>query len=349
MSQFEFIRTEWPEVFDAAVRAEQAARPDPRTSCFYARRALELAVVWLYKHDPALTLPYQEQLSALIHDPTFKQTVGPALFAKARLIKDLGNLAAHSPKPLQEKDSLRATEDLFHFGFWVARTYGRGAAPPDSLAFDAARLPSEAVSPKSVAQIQKLESDLAARDETLYELIADRQNIDAELQRLRDEIAAVKAANSVRPDTHDYSEAATRDHLIDTLLHEAGWSLGGPDDLEFEVHGMPAKDGARDGRGFVDYVLWGDDGKPLGIVEAKRTRKDSRIGQQQAKLYADCLEQRYGQRPVIFTSNGYEHWIWDDAFYPPRPVQGFYKKDELELLIQRRATRKPLTQADIDP
>jgi type I restriction enzyme R subunit len=348
VSQFDFVRAQWPDVLDAAVRAENAARPDPRTSCFYARRALELAVVWIYKHDPAVTLPYQEQLSALIHDPTFKQTVGPALFAKARLIKDLGNLAAHSPKPLQEKDSLRATEDLFHFLFWMARTYGRGAAPPDALSFDPALLPAEAVSPRSAAQIQKLESDLTARDETLYELIADRRNIDAELQRLRDEIAAVKAANSARPDTHDYSEAETRDYFIDLLLKEAGWSLNGPDDLEFEVQGMPARDGRNDGRGFVDYVLWGDDGKPLGLVEAKRTRKDSRIGQQQAKLYADCLEKRYGQRPVIFTSNGYEHWIWDDAFYPPRPVQGFYKKDELELLIQRRTTRRPLAPAEIN-
>ena len=165
MSQFDFVRIEWPDVFDAAVRAENAARPDPRAACFYARRALELAVVWIYKHDPAVTLPYQEQLSALIHDPTFKQSVGPALFAKARLIKDLGNLAAHSPKPLQEKDSLRATEDLFHFLFWLARTYARGAAPSDSLSFEASLLPTEAVSPKSVAQIQKLESDLSASDE----------------------------------------------------------------------------------------------------------------------------------------------------------------------------------------
>jgi len=348
VSQFDFIGAEWPEVFDAAVRAENAARPDPRTSCFYARRALELAVVWIYKHDPAVTLPYQEQLSALIHDPSFKQSVGPALFAKARLIKDLGNLAAHSPKPLQEKDSMRAAEDLFHFLFWMARTYSRGATPPDSLSFDASRLPGEAVSRKSVAQIQKLENDLAARDERLYELIADRQNIDAELQRLREEIAAIKTANSARPDTHDYSEAETRDYCIDLLLKEAGWSLAGPDDLEFEVRGMPTRDGRNDGTGFVDYVLWGDDGKPLGLVEAKRTRKDSRIGQQQAKLYADCLEKRYGQRPVIFTSNGYEHWIWDDAFYPPRQVQGFYKKDELELLIQRRTTRRPLANAAID-
>jgi len=70
----------------------------------------------------------------------------------------------------------------------------------------------------------------------------------------------------------------------------------------------------------------GDDGKPLTLVEAKRTRRDARVGQQQAKLYADCLEQQFGQRPVIFYSNGYEHWLWDDASYPPRPVQGFRTK-----------------------
>jgi type I restriction enzyme, R subunit len=103
------------------------------------------------------------------------------------------------------------------------------------------------------------------------------------------------------------------------------------------------------GKGFVDYVLWGDDGKPLGLVEAKRTRRDSRVGQQQAKLYADCLEREFGQRPVIFYSNGYEHWVWDDANYPPRAVQGFYKKTELELLIQRRTSRKALSTAEINP
>src|SRR5439155_6706009 len=143
LSQFSFVEREWPDVFEAASRAESAARADPRTSCFYARRALELTVAWMYKHDPAVTLPYQENLSALIHDPTFKQTVGAALFAKARLIKDLGNLAAHSPKPLQATDALRAIADLFHFLFWLARTYSRGQAPPDSLTFDQSLVPPE--------------------------------------------------------------------------------------------------------------------------------------------------------------------------------------------------------------
>jgi len=96
------------------------------------------------------------------------------------------------------------------------------------------------------------------------------------------------------------------------------------------------------GKGFVDDVLWGDDGKSLGLVEAKRARRDPRVGQQQARLYADCLEQQSWQRPLIFYSNGYEHWLWDDDRYPLRRVQGFYKKAELELAVQGRATRRSL-------
>jgi type I restriction enzyme R subunit len=99
----------------------------------------------------------------------------------------------------------------------------------------------------------------------------------------------------------------------------------------------------------VDYVLWGDDDRPLALVEAKRTRRDPRVGQQQARLYADCLERRFGQRPVIFYSNGYEHWLWDDTSYPPRSVQGFLTKAELELTIQRCTTRLSLASTKIDP
>ena len=94
-------------------------------------------------------------------------------------------------------------------------------------------------------------------------------------------------------------------------------------------------------------ALFRDD-KPLALVEAKRTRKDPRVGQQQAKLYADCLEAQYGQRPIIFYSNGYDHWVWDDTRHPPRPIQGFLKKDELALMIQRRETRKALAAENID-
>ncbi|MGH8728695.1 MAG: DEAD/DEAH box helicase family protein [Burkholderiales bacterium] len=347
MSQLQFLSREWPEVAAAAARAEALADPDPRAACFYARRALELAVAWMYKHDPSLRLPYQDNLSALIHEPTFKTTAGEAVFSKTRVITQLGNLAVHSPKPVQPLDALTAVRELFHVSYWLARTYGRVVRPAPGLAFDAKALPKIAPVPKqTLEQLQKLEDTLRERDEKLSVLLAGKAALDDELKRLRAEVAEAKRASAAQPDTHDYSEAETRDYFIDLLLKEAGWVFNRPGhDTELEVSGMPN----NQGKGFVDYVLWGNDGKPHGLVEAKRTRRDSRVGQQQAKLYADCLERQFGQRPLIFYSNGYEHWLWDDLNYPPREIQGFYKKAELELLIQRRGSRKSIAQAVIDP
>ena len=249
--------------------------------------------------------------------------------------------------PIPADDALVAVRELFHVCYWLARTYGREAT---------VRRLGSASMPRSCRSRRRLRSRrrsscsswrraLRERDEKLAVVLADRAALDEELKRLRAEVAEAKKAAAAQPDTHDYSEAETRDYFIDLLLKEAGWPLDQPRDREFEVAGMPN----NQGKGFVDYVLWGDDGKPLGLVEAKRTRRDSRVGQQQAKLYADCLEKQFGQRPVIFYSNGYEHWLWDDANYPPRAVQGFFKKTELELLIQRRGSRKPLASAEINP
>jgi type I restriction enzyme R subunit len=349
VSQFAFLQREWAAVFEAARNAEAAVHTDPRTTCFYARRALELVVSWAYKHDAALRLPYQDNLSALIHEPSFKQAAGEAVFSKARVIHTLGNRAVHSHRPVPETDALAAVRELFHVAYWFARTYGRTERPAPALAFDPAALPRLAEAPKQTAeQLKALEERLRERDENLAALLADKTALDEELKRLRAEIVKAKQAAEAQPDTHDYSEAETRDYFIDLLLKEAGWSLDQVRDRELEVSGMPTTSMAGSGKGYVDYVLWGGDGKPLGLVEAKRTRRDARVGQQQAKLYADCLERQYGRRPVIFYSNGYEHWIWDDTRYPPRRVQGFYKKAELELLIQRRETRRSLAEAPIN-
>lgn len=346
MSQFTFLENEWPEIFRSANKCETAAVPDPRTACFYARRTLELAINWAYKYDRALTTPYQDNLSALVHEPTFKQTTGEAIFTKAVYIVKLGNLAVHSHRDIPQVDAVHAVIELFHFCYWFARIYGRKGKPPATLAFNPQLLPrSTPISKQTLDQLKQLESQLQERDEKLSVVLADKQALDAEIERLRKEVAQAKIEAKKITDTHDYSEAETRDRFIDLLLKESGWSLGEERDREFPVMGMPN----QKGKGFVDYVLWGDDGKPLGLVEAKRTKRDPRVGEQQAKLYADCLEQAYGQRPIIFYSNGYEHWIWDDQAYPPRSVQGFYKKAELELLIQRRSSRKELATAIIDP
>jgi type I restriction enzyme R subunit len=346
MSQFGFLQTEWPDIFEAAARAETQALTDPRAAAFYARRSLELIMAWLYKADKRLKLPYQDNLSALIHEPSFRAAAGAAIFYKARYLKDAGNKAVHSDKPFTETEARTALAELFHCGFWLARHYARGAKPADGLAFDAAKLPRPMVQVAKITleQLRKREAELQERDEKLATLLADRAHLDAELARLREEVAIARAANTVKPDTHDYGEAATRDNFIDFLLREAGWNPNGPNVAEYEVTGMPY----GTGQGFVDYVLWGDDGKPLALVEAKRTRHNALKGQEQGKLYADCLEQMTGQRPIIFCSNGYEHWIWDDLNYPPREVQGFYKKAELELVIQRRTARRKLAEAQPD-
>jgi type I restriction enzyme R subunit len=345
VSIFAFLEREWPSVYEAAAAAESAAYPDPRTACFHARRALELTVAWIYKHDATLRLPYEENLSALIHEPTFKRVAGEAVFTKARLITRLGNQAVHSHKPVASADSVVAVRELFQVAYWLVRTYGRHTRVGPSLTFNPDSLPHTAPIPKqTVEQLQALEQRLRERDESLATLLVDKATLDEELKRLRAEVAEAKKAAAAHPDTHDYGEAATRDYFIDLLLKEAGWPLDQRRDREFEVAGMPN----NKGRGFVDYLLWGDDGKPLALIEAKRTRRDSREGQQQAKLYADCLEQQFGLRPLIFYSNGYEHWVWDDVNYPPRQVQGFYKKAELELTIQRRESRRSLKDTEIN-
>jgi type I restriction enzyme R subunit len=345
MSNFTFLETEWPALHEAAVKAESLVLSDPRAACFYARRALEAAMAWLYTYDAKLKLPYQDNLSALLHEPTFKAVAGEKVFAKARLIQRQGNDAVHSTRPVRQFEALQVVKELFHFSYWLAHTYARGVKPAPGLDFNLEALPKTAPLPKQTQeQLQQLASKLREKDEKLLALLGDKTVLDAELVALRAKVAAAKKANAATPDTHDYSEAETRDFFIDLLLKEAGWALDQTRDREYEVSGMPN----NQGKGFVDYVLWGDDGLPLALIEAKRTKRDPRVGQQQAKLYADCLEKLFGRRPVIFYSNGYEHWMWDDVNYPPRPVQGFYKKAELELLVQRQKTCKPLAAGKIN-
>ncbi|MGW0790919.1 DEAD/DEAH box helicase family protein [Streptomyces sp. NPDC002911] len=174
----------------------------------------------------------------------------------------------------------------------------------------------------------------------------------ARLAELQAEVAAAKAANQKVQDTHDYDEAATRDTFIDLLLKEAGWDLAptgadpaGKLTVERPVTGMQT----ASGNGFVDYVLWGVDGKPLAVVEAKRTSRDPRDGQQQAKLYADALAAEFNRRPVIFYTNGYETYLWDDGLgYPPRRVQGFLTHDQLHWHVRQRAGRLSLTTTPVN-
>jgi type I restriction enzyme, R subunit len=348
-TNFFFLRAGWPKLCVEAMRAEQNVSGDPRAACFYARRSLELAVQWIYDADRSLRPPYKRDLSAMLFEPTFVAVVDPKVRTKMDLVRREGNAAVHRSKPIEEGEAATVVGELFHALFWLARTYAIApdALPPDDLEFDLRaipRPPSRQQQKATREALKRQEAADAARDAELETARKENAGLQSELLRLRAEVDEAKARNERSVDPHDYDEETTRDLYIDLLLKEAGWGLGDKRDREFPVTGMPTKSGA----GSVDYVLWGDDGRPLGLVEAKRTRRDARAGRQQAKLYADCLEERFGQRPVIFYSNGYQTWLWDDLRYPPRSVQGFFSKEELELLVQRRTSRQALAEVDID-
>jgi type I restriction enzyme R subunit len=346
VSNFEFVRQEWPEIHTDCRRAEGYLSSDPRTACFYARRAAERLVGLIYNVD-RLATPYKDDLAARISEPAFQRRVGVGIGQKLNLIRKLGNRAVHDTQPIPARAAVDVLRELHHVVVWAAFRYSANpAAVPTGAVFDPKLAGSNA--PLGRAEVVRLAEKFRQQDEAHARALRERDDLsavkDSEIAELRQQIKAAQAANTLT-DTHDYSEAQTRDLIIDELLREAGWELTAPRDREYEVTGMPN----ADGRGFVDYVLWGGDGLPLAVVEAKRTTVEPAVGQQQAKLYADCLQKMTGRRPVILYTNGYQTWLWDDAAgYPPRQVEGFFTTDELELMVVRRTGRLPLASAVID-
>ncbi|WP_404386503.1 DEAD/DEAH box helicase family protein [Knoellia locipacati] len=332
-----------------ALRAEAYGRSDPRSCVFYARRVVEQVVVRIFDLE-RLDVPYKSDLAARIGDSGFRAAVGPDVAAKANIIRKTGNVAVHESRDVTPQTALNVLRQLHDLLKWAAYTYSTAPEQvPTATAYDPALIPAPAENgsppPLSPAELNHLLTTFEEKDTALADQKATNASLQDELERLRQEVAAAQAAKAPKALTVSVKEAETRRQFIDADLLEAGWELTEEQDREYPVTGMPNARGA----GFVDYVLWGDDGLPLAVVEAKKTMVDALVGQQQAKLYADCLEQMMGRRPVIFCTNGHERWMWDDAAgYPPRRVAGFFTKGELQLMVQRRQTRLSLKDAVID-
>ncbi|MDO5504210.1 MAG: DEAD/DEAH box helicase family protein, partial [Actinomycetia bacterium] len=346
MSNFAFVRATIPALHDDCARAESYLTTDPRSAVFYSRRVIERLVDHLYALH-GLPEPYRTDVAAKMNAAAFKTRVGNAIVQKLNLIRKHGNDAVHDDRPTRSDAALHVLRELFHVMVWAGFHHSQNPhAVPTGAQFDPALAAKAA--PLSRDEVVQLAEQFQAQDRAHAAALKERDELaaaqDAEIARLRAEISEVQSRLTL-VDDHDYDEAATRDRFIDLLLRESGWTLEDPRDTEFEVTGMPNAEGI----GYVDYVLWGADGLPLAVVEAKRTKRSPQVGQQQAKLYADCLEKAYGRRPVVYYTNGYEHWLWDDAAgYPPREVQGFHTRDELELMIQRRAARRILAAQPVD-
>lgn len=335
-SNFDFIQAPFRNLAPTLREAERQVYAAPPYSAVLCRKALEEWVRWLYENDADLDEPYDTSLNALMHAPAFKELLKPSLLQQLNLVRKLGNDAAHTALRVKADGAIHALQLMHGFAAWVVRVYSEVKITVPT--FSIAHIPQ----PVAVGDMKKEMKQLQLQLEQSAEL---NRKLEEELERLK---AVKEAHQKITPPPADPNERATRELYINLLLAEAGWDAHGANVSEYPVTGMPTADGRGSGPGKVDYVLWGDDGKPLAVVEAKRTARDPRVGQHQAKLYADCLEQMHGQRPVIFYTNGFETYLWDDVDYAPRRVHGFYKKSELQLLMQRRSGRQPLRTATID-
>lgn len=345
MSNFNFVQTEWPEIYLECQLAETYLSNDPRSACIYSRRVAEMLVQYIYEIT-GLPESYAADLAARVNDPEFKRITGHNVTYRLNAIRKVGNTAAHGVGAVSVDTATQVLRDVFNVVKWVFYNYSTNPGlVPTYAEFDPKLAASRAPLSKTEvsALLQKFDDQDAAHAAAIRQkdkAIADR---DAELESLRAQIKAARVANGNDIEL-GINEAETRVY-IDAYLKEAGWPLLDDRDREFEVTGMPNEQGL----GYVDYVLWGADGLPLAIVEAKRTSRSAQVGQQQAKLYADCLEAMFGRRPLIYYTNGYETWFWDDAAgYPPREVAGYCTAEELELEISRRSMRRSLSDIEID-
>ncbi|MFD2514209.1 DEAD/DEAH box helicase family protein [Pontibacter locisalis] len=348
-SNFTFLNTYWPEIYKVAAESEQNVHAAPRYAALCSRIAIENAVRWLYDNDSSLHPPYQDNLAALIHEPGFKQLLPANLFQSVNFIRKLGNVAAHHKGSPSPGEAFAAIRHLYGFMAFLAGAYS--PVRPTILPFNEALLPMAVVRPDaSLAEAKKMEEQYLSQQDELQRKdkeLAKNQQLLAQLQKRLLEVEQIKQQNLQHPVEVQLpiTEAETRRRYIDLLLREAGWDVQAVNVCEYEVSGMPLSTNPT-GKGYVDYVLWGDNGKPLAVVEAKKALTAVEKGRHQAELYANCLEKMTGQRPVIYYTNGFETYLWDDVpapGYAPRQVQGFYTKDELQRLVNRRGIRKDLT------
>ena len=344
-TNFDYLKQEpkFSRFADVAISAERIILMDPEASIINSRRAMEFAVKWMYSVDSDLEMPYQDNLQSLMNAEEYRDIVGPDLWKRMDYIRRCGNNVAHSNKKLGRDEAMLCLENLFIYLDFVACCYSEQY---EERSFDKTVITSrieKARESKAAASAVKAELEREQEKSTRQEL--DLQKLMAENASLKEELSARRQEQQQAyvPKPLDLSEYKTRKLYIDAMLMEAGWTEGKDWLNEVELHGMPNQSGI----GFADYVLYDDMHRPLAVIEAKRTCADVSRGRQQAKLYADLLEQKYKRRPVIFLTNGFETHIIDGQ-YPERPCAVIYSKRDLEKWFNLLAMRTSLEHVTVD-
>lgn len=298
---------------EAAVSAERVLPILPALCATACRTALEFAVKWVYSVDGSLKKPYEDKLVTLMSTEDFKDLIPAGMMQKLNYLRKLGNNATHNAKGVSRDQAVLALQNLHSFMDFVAYCYGTEykEVPFDKSLLEAKPEPvSVPVPPPEVEEVD-------------FQTLLD-ENFPKREKLTAKRVQQLKQGYTVKP--MDMTEAQTRKAYIDVMLQDAGWQRGPNWAEEYPIEEIPNKSG----KGAADYVLLGDNGLPLAVIEAKRTSVNVEKGRQQSVLYADFLEKKFGQRPVIFMTNGYETRIWSDKYYPERLVSGIYSKRDLE-------------------
>jgi type I restriction enzyme R subunit len=349
---FEPLRAVYPELANMGGYAEHYAHSDPESALVKLRNFAERLVDRLYIKLKLERMP-QSNFVDLLHNSSFQTVAQPLVLDKLHLLRRLGNRGAHG-EGVEATDAVRCVQEAWQLARWMHVTF-LGGKIDDFAAFK--QPPLEGIDSKAEF---KRKAKALAEENSLKE-----ERLKQALQELA-ELRAVDQTNksgglSITPPTVEalanagqnsaaavnqlrFTEDNTRKWLIDRDLRMAGWIVpNGTDSNESVGQEVEVQQQATaTGKGYCDYVLWDDNGKPLAVIEAKKTVVDARAGQEQAKQYADALEKQHNQRPMIFFTNGHDIWVWDDAAgYPPRSIYGFYSKDTLQYRVgfQRKEKR----------
>ena len=338
MSNFEFLKKDnsYKIFADACIEAEQLMNVSYSATVTFVRKALELAVKWVYANDAELRMPPQINLASLIKGKKFKDILPYNMSGLLSYIQQLGNKAVHSGRVITREEAVLSLRNLFSFTAWIDYSYSRYYS---DVEFDESILGETDKIIKVQSEKDKLSKQLAEINKKLEELSNENQTLRKENEEKR------KINEKEREYKIDeISEAETRKRYIDLVIENEGWTIGEDCIPEVEISGITTPSG----KGKADYVLYGDNGVPLAVIEAKKLDIDPLIGKNQAKEYADALEKKYDVRPIIFFTNGLDYYIWDDLNYPERQVSSIYSKKDLEKLIFRRGNKKPLKNVSTD-
>ncbi|MFR1523442.1 MAG: DEAD/DEAH box helicase family protein [Coprococcus sp.] len=352
MNNFDFLRDEprFAAFAGVAISAERIILIDPDVCILNCRRAMEFAIKWIYSVETSLETPYQDNLHSLLNSEDFRDYVGNDLWRRLDYIRRKGNSVAHNNRRQGFDEAMLCLENLHIFMDFISCCYVRGY---EQREFDRNAILNRRENAKKFREnAENAKSQLKEQEELIRQNQEEIERQKIDLKTLAEENADLKEKLSARSQVQrqrykqhplDISEFETRKLYIDAMLEDAGWVQGSDWIDEVDVDGVPS----RSGNGRVDYVLYDDTQIPLAIIEAKKTCVGVEAGRYQAKEYADSIERKYGRRPVIFLTNGFETHIIDGQ-YPERKCSCIYSKRDLEKWFNLRSMRTSLRNVTVD-